>query len=77
MKKERLSAYRALFHAHIDEAMIGAIRSSTNKGLALGGKRFKRQVEAMTGRRVTPQKRGPRKVAEKEGRGRGKQEFLL
>ena len=77
MKKERLSAYRALFHAHIEETMIGAIRSSTNKGLALGSKRFKTQVEALTCRRLTPQKRGPRKAAEKEGRGRGKQEFLL
>lgn len=77
MKKERLSACRALFHAHIDEAMMNAIRSSTNKGLALGSNRYKTQVEALTGRRVTPQKRGPGKAAEKEGWDRGDRSFTL
>jgi len=65
--KERLSAYQALFNAPIEAAMMGAIRSSTNKGLALGSARFKAHVEALTGRRVTPQKRGPRKTAGKGG----------
>lgn len=75
--KERLLAYRALFRAHIEAAMLNDIRTSTNKGLALGNDRFKAQVEALTGRRVTEQKRGPKKAVENGGLDRNGQEFLL
>ncbi len=57
---ERVSAYRALFRAHIGEAVLDNIRAATHKGLALGGDSFKAQVEALTGRRVRPERPGPK-----------------
>jgi hypothetical protein len=36
------------------------IRDSTNMGLALGGDRFKYEIEQQTGRRVHSLKRGPK-----------------
>jgi len=59
--RERILEYRSLFAAHIDEALLRDIRASVNKGLALGSKQFKNEIEQLTGRRVTPGKRGPRK----------------
>jgi putative transposase len=59
-ERERLSSYRALFESHIDDALLADIRESTNKGLALGNQRFRNRIEALTGRRVTPAKPGPR-----------------
>ena len=58
---ERLASYRALFTEHMDDALLAPIRASTHKGLALGSERFKDRVAALTGRRVTPAKRGPKK----------------
>lgn len=49
---ERRAAYRALFRAHADEALVEEIRSATNGNFALGGKRFQTQVEATLGRRA-------------------------
>ena len=49
---ERRQAYRALFRAHLDEALVEAIRSATNGNYALGGKRFQAQIEAALGRRA-------------------------
>ena len=49
---ERRAAYRALFRAHVDEALVEEIRSATNGNFALGGKRFQTQVEAALGRRA-------------------------
>lgn len=45
-------AYRALFRAHVDEALVEEIRSATNGNYALGGKRFQAQVETALGRRA-------------------------
>ena len=64
--EERLVAYQSLFKAHIDQDTLESIRAATNKGLALGSERFKAQVEALTGRRVTARKRGPKKNAKAE-----------
>ncbi|MDT8387884.1 MAG: transposase [Thiogranum sp.] len=58
-ERERLAAYRSLFMMPMDDALIGEIRDATNKGLALGNNSFKRQVEALTGRRTTARKPGP------------------
>ena len=49
---ERREAYRALFRAHVDEALVEEIRSATNGNFALGGKRFQAQVETALGRRA-------------------------
>ena len=57
---KRTKAYRDLFQVHIDEVTISDIRKATYKGLALGNDRFKREIEKLTGRRLTELKRGPR-----------------
>jgi putative transposase len=57
---ERQRAYRELFAAHFDPSDLKSIREVTNRGLVLGNERFVAQVEALTGRRVRPLKRGPR-----------------
>jgi putative transposase len=62
--EERSSAYRALFSVDLESTALGTIRDASNKGLALGSERFKREVEALSGRRVTALKRGPKRKAE-------------
>lgn len=57
---ERATVYRALFVGHIDTVVLTQIRQASNKGMALGGDRFKEEVERLSGRRVTPLKRGPK-----------------
>ena len=57
-KKERLENYRELFKTHIDTELLKEIRESVNKGLALGNERFTTEIEALTGRRITPRKAG-------------------
>jgi hypothetical protein len=48
----RLEAYRALFKVHLDEEVVGQIRSATNGNFALGSERFQRDIEAALGRRA-------------------------
>lgn len=63
-KGERMKRYRALFSAHVEGPLLEEIRQSINKGLALGHERFTRQIEELTGQRITPGKRGrPRKAS--------------
>ena len=63
----RQSVYRSLFRAHIDNELIKDIRSAVNKGMALGGDRFKEEIERLTNRRVRPAKMGrPRRKSEVE-----------
>ena len=66
-ERQRTASYRALFETGMDNTLLGDIRESTNKGLALGNDRFKGEIEALTGRRVTPGKRGPKKAGEGHG----------
>lgn len=49
---ERRQAYRELFRAHLDEALIEEIRGATNGNYALGGRRFQKEIEAVLGRRA-------------------------
>jgi len=58
--KERQSIYRKLFKAHVDASEIELIREATNKGLIIGGDRFKDEIEQLTERRVRESKRGPK-----------------
>jgi len=44
--------YRALFVHHVESDLLNEIRSSTNKGLAIGGDCFKDEIEVLTGRRL-------------------------
>jgi len=57
-KEQRLENYRALFAAHVDGPLLDEIRQSVKPELALGSGRFAKQIEQLTGRRVTPGKRG-------------------
>jgi putative transposase len=60
---QRTRAYRQLFRYQLDEGLLNEIRMASNKGMALGNDRFKKQVEKLTGRRVTEMKRGPKPEA--------------
>lgn len=64
--EERAKAYRALFAGHLDGQTLNAIRVAGNTGMALGSDKFKQEIEALSGRRVTPKKRGPKPRKEKK-----------
>ncbi|MCK4840260.1 MAG: transposase [Methylococcales bacterium] len=57
-KNERLENYRALFAHHVERGLLEEIRLSVNKEMAIGHDRFKEEIEALTGRRLKPQKVG-------------------
>ncbi len=56
----RSAAYRDLFAGQLDATLLTEIRQASNQSMALGNERFKREVERLSGRRVTPLKRGPK-----------------
>ena len=56
--KSRQLAYRELFKAPVDGALLAEIRDAANKGLAVGNENFKKEIEALTGRRMSPAKMG-------------------
>ena len=62
----RLESYRALFKAHLDEEIVGQIRSATNGNFALGSERFQKEIEAALGRRARRGQSG-RPVNSKDG----------
>jgi putative transposase len=57
---DRTAAYQAMFVGQLDAGFLNRIRLATNQGMALGSDRFKQEVELLTGRRVSPSKRGPK-----------------
>ena len=57
---ERSAAYRELFVGQLDTTILNQIRQASNQGMVLGNDRFKREVERLSGRRVTLLKRGPK-----------------
>ena len=57
-KDERMKNYRALFAHHVESDLLDEIRSSTNKGMAIGHDRFKDEIEVLTGRRLKAKKVG-------------------
>ncbi len=52
-KKKRLERYQALFYTDVEGVLLDDIRKSINKGVALGSEHFTRQIEKLTGKRVT------------------------
>ena len=50
---DRQEAYRALFKTHLDEELVGQIRSATNGNYALGSARFQQEIELTLGRRAS------------------------
>ena len=58
----RQKAYQALFAAAIDRDDLAAIRDCTHKGWALGGERFRAEIEALGQRQAASKGVGrPRK----------------
>lgn len=55
---ERQQAYRDLFKAEVNEALLCDIRSAVKSGMALGNERFKQEVADLTGRRQQMGQRG-------------------
>ena len=51
-EQERREAYRALFRAHVDEALVDEIRGATNGNFALGDAKFQKRIETALGRRA-------------------------
>ncbi len=65
--KERQGAYRALFRAPLDRAVIDDIRLALNQNQPLGNERFYARIEKMTGVRREARPRGrPRREAATE-----------
>ena len=56
--KARQAAYRGLFRAHLDEAVIDDIRLALNQNQPLGNARFHAQIERKTGERREARPRG-------------------
>jgi len=59
----RASTYRRFVAEMPSDQSVKDIRKALNTGLALGSRRFKRQIEALTGVRQHHRKRGPRNAA--------------
>jgi putative transposase len=56
--RARQDAWRALFDAPMDPALLERIRSATNKAWVLGSPEFCAEVEAILNRRASPRARG-------------------
>ncbi|MCP4333695.1 MAG: transposase [Gammaproteobacteria bacterium] len=56
--KERARTYRSLFKQKIDDAQSQEITEATLKGWVLGGARFARKIETLSGRRTTQLPKG-------------------
>lgn len=72
---ERRDAYRALFRAHVDEALTDEIRDATNGNFVLGDQRFQDQIAKILGRRVVRGKAG--RPVKQEELSDGRQSELL
>jgi putative transposase len=65
---ERQSAWRALIRERLDPAFVEALRAATNGGWAMGGARFRQEIEEATRRRAAPLPPGPRPAALRDPR---------
>lgn len=54
----RAAAYRELFRDALEPGLVDEIRGATNGGYCIGSERFRLEIEAMLGRRVTRGKPG-------------------
>jgi putative transposase len=63
--EERRLAYRQLFHAHISELTLEAIREATNKAWVLGSDRFKIKMEKLLNRPVVSSGQGGDRKSER------------
>ena len=63
-QQERLANYRSLFESQVDGDLLTEVRHAVNKGLVLGTNKFRREIETITGQRLSHLKPG-RKVADR------------
>ena len=54
----RQRVYRAFFQSKLGSEALNDIREAVNKGLALGGEKFKNEIERLHGRRLRPARMG-------------------
>jgi putative transposase len=66
--EERRLAWRTLAKDKLDPSFVDALRSATNGGWALGGDRFRKEIEDATKRRAAPLAPGPAPKAERDPR---------
>ncbi|MGB5707248.1 MAG: transposase [Arenicellales bacterium] len=59
--EDRRAVYRGLFAEGLDSNMVDELRKATQKNLGFGRDRFKEEIELLYGRRVKPEKTGPKK----------------
>ena len=63
---QRLSAHRALFKAAMGKNNLAQIRDCTHKGWALGGDKFRQEIETRAQRQVSSKGVGRPRLAEAE-----------
>jgi putative transposase len=57
-EEHRRSIYRQLFDTELHDVEVDTIRQATNRNWALGNDRFKERIEALSGRRSDPLRKG-------------------
>jgi len=57
-ESKRLAAYRGLFATDLDTELMREIRTSTHGGYAIGGSRFREEIETALRQRATPRGAG-------------------
>lgn len=60
-QEERAQSYRALLESGIPVSELRDIRKAAGEGRVLGNDRFREQIEVMLNRRLSPEKRGPKR----------------
>ena len=53
---ERAERYRETFRGQMDAELPDQVRTAVNKGHALGDEQFRREIERLTGVRLSPRK---------------------
>jgi putative transposase len=66
---DRQAAYRAMFIDELSDSTLAEIRDATNRGWALGSRRFRDEVAALLKRRTEPARKGRRPRRNDENRG--------
>jgi putative transposase len=66
--ESRQQAWRRLVKEALDPAFVNAVRVATNGGWALGGERFRKEIEEACRRRAAPLPRGPQPATAKDAR---------
>ena len=64
-ERSRLEAYRAFFHGQVNKEFIDTLRLSTNKGMVIGSRHFKQQLEQLNQRKVDNLKMGRPRLTKK------------